>query len=52
MFEWIGGRTDLLRQIKKLETDHGTVTLLYGAHDPLHNQAVALRQFLKGARCK
>ena len=39
-----------MRQIKKLEVDHGSVTLLYSAHDQSHNQAVALRQFLKGAR--
>jgi uncharacterized protein YeaO (DUF488 family) len=28
------------------------VTLLYSAHDPEHNQAIALRQYLKGARSK
>jgi uncharacterized protein YeaO (DUF488 family) len=48
----LAGRVDLLRQIKKLEKDHGSITLLYSAHDPLHNQAVALRRFLKGARSK
>jgi uncharacterized protein YeaO (DUF488 family) len=45
-------KKDLLRQIKKLEAENGTVTLLYAAHDPQHNQAVALQQFLKGARAK
>jgi uncharacterized protein YeaO (DUF488 family) len=44
------GRLDLARQIKKLERDHGSVTLLYSAHDQVHNQAVVLRRFLKGAR--
>ncbi len=48
----LAGRTVLVRQIKQLEKDHGTVTLLYAAHDPLHNQAVVLQQFLKGARRK
>lgn len=48
----LAGRTDLVRQIKQFEKDHGTVTLLYGAHDPLHNQAVVLLQLLKGARAK
>jgi uncharacterized protein YeaO (DUF488 family) len=44
------GRKDLVRQIKQLEKDHGDVTLLYSAHDAEHNQAVALRRFLKGSR--
>ena len=48
----LGGRKDLVQQIKKLEADHGEVTLLYSAHDPARNQAVALLQFLKGARSR
>lgn len=28
----------------------GRVTLLFGAHDPEHNQAVVLQEFLLGAR--
>jgi uncharacterized protein YeaO (DUF488 family) len=43
-------RKELVRQIKQLEKDHGDVTLLYSAHDPEHNQAVALCRFLKGSR--
>ena len=43
-------KRDLVRQLKKLESEHGTVTLLYGAHDPLHNQAVVLNQLLKKSR--
>lgn len=46
----LSGRKELLRQIKNLEADHGTVTLLYSAHDPLHNQAVALLTLMKGVR--
>ncbi len=43
---------DLVRQIRALEKENGTLTLLYSAHDEAFNQAVALRQFLKGARAK
>jgi uncharacterized protein YeaO (DUF488 family) len=45
-------KKDLVRQIKTLEAENGSITLLYSAHDPLHNQAVALSRFLKGARSK
>ena len=43
-------KKDLVRQIKDLEREHGSVTLLYSAHDPLRNQAVVLQRFLKSAR--
>jgi uncharacterized protein YeaO (DUF488 family) len=45
-------KADLAQQIEKLEAENGNITLLYSAHDPLHNQAVALLGFLKGARSK
>jgi uncharacterized protein YeaO (DUF488 family) len=45
-------KKDLVRQIKTLEAENGSITLLYSAHDPLHNQAVALSRFLKGARSR
>jgi uncharacterized protein YeaO (DUF488 family) len=48
----LGGRKDLVQQLRKLEVEHGDVTLLYSAHDADHNQAVVLRQFVKGARAK
>jgi uncharacterized protein YeaO (DUF488 family) len=48
----LAGRTDLVRQIKTLEAENGNITLLYSAHDSLHNQAAALQRFLKGARSK
>ena len=38
--EWIA-------QLKKLEKEHGTLTLLFGARDPQHNQAVILADALK-----
>jgi uncharacterized protein YeaO (DUF488 family) len=46
------GKNDLLRQLKTLEAENGSITLLYSAHDQLHNQAVALRRFLKSARVR
>lgn len=36
----------LVKQLKEIEKQHGTVTLLYSAHDELHNQAVALHSLL------
>jgi uncharacterized protein YeaO (DUF488 family) len=38
--EWIA-------KLKKLEKEHGTVTLLFGAGDTEHNQAVVLAKALK-----
>ncbi|GAA1646584.1 DUF488 domain-containing protein [Georgenia ruanii] len=35
-------------QLRELEREHGTVTLLYGAKDTEHNQAVVLRDYLTG----
>jgi uncharacterized protein YeaO (DUF488 family) len=35
-----------LAELKKLETQHGTLTLLFGARDPEHNQAVIIAQAL------
>jgi uncharacterized protein YeaO (DUF488 family) len=41
------GKQELLDQL----TDHpGPITLLYGAKDPEHNQAVALREYLEASR--
>lgn len=48
----LAGRKDLVQQLRKIEADHGDVTLLYSAHDPEHNQAVALRQIVKGTRSR
>ncbi len=48
----LSGKKELLRQIKKLAPEHSRVTLLYGARDTLHNEAVALLQFLKGSRAR
>jgi len=35
-------------QLKRIVQSHKTVTLLYSAHDPEHNQAVVLRDYLNG----
>jgi uncharacterized protein YeaO (DUF488 family) len=43
-------KSALVRQIKQLEKEHGTVTLIFSARDEEHNQAVALRAFLQGRR--
>jgi uncharacterized protein YeaO (DUF488 family) len=41
-------KLDLTKELRKLEKQHRTVTLVYSAHDELHNQAVALSGFLRG----
>ena len=40
-------KKDLLQELKKMEKDHGTLTLLFGAKDEEHNQAVVLAEVLK-----
>src|SRR5215469_13001008 len=44
------GKKDLVQQLKGLAREHGSLTLLYSAHDPVHNQAVVLQRILKGSR--
>jgi uncharacterized protein YeaO (DUF488 family) len=43
----LANRRDGLAELKKLEREHGTLTLLYGAKDEEHNQAVVLAEVLK-----
>jgi len=38
---------ELVAEIRKMEREHGTVTLLFGAKDEEHNQAVVLAAVLK-----
>ncbi|HYL61146.1 MAG TPA: DUF488 domain-containing protein [Candidatus Methylomirabilis sp.] len=38
---------DRVRELEKMEKEHGTLTLLFGAKDEQHNQAVVLEQVLK-----
>jgi uncharacterized protein YeaO (DUF488 family) len=40
-------KTELLAELKKMAKEHGTLTLLYGAKDEEHNDAVALADLLK-----
>jgi uncharacterized protein YeaO (DUF488 family) len=41
-------RKELLADLVKMEKEHGTLTLLFGAKDEEHNQAVVLAEVLKG----
>jgi len=40
-------RMGLVNELKKMEKEHGTLTLLYGSKDTEHNQAVVLAEVLK-----
>lgn len=40
-------KKDTIAALKKLEKEHGTLTLLFGAKDEEHNQAVVLAHALK-----
>jgi uncharacterized protein YeaO (DUF488 family) len=40
-------KKELVAELKKMAKEHGTVTLLYGAKDEEHNQAVVLAEALK-----
>jgi uncharacterized protein YeaO (DUF488 family) len=41
-------KKELLQTLRAMERKHRTITLLYGAKDEEHNQAVVLRDVLKG----
>ena len=43
-------KTELIEEIKKIEIEHGTVTLLFSAKDAEHNNAVVLLEFIKEGR--
>jgi uncharacterized protein YeaO (DUF488 family) len=40
-------KKECLAELKRLEKEHGTLTLLFGARDPEHNQAVVIAETLK-----
>lgn len=40
-------KKELLEELKRVEKEHGTLTLLFGAKDEEHNQAVVLAEVLK-----
>jgi len=41
---------DVLIKLLKQKAREGTVTLVYGAHDEKHNEALVLKQFLERSR--
>jgi len=40
-------KKDLIDRLSKLEKEYGKLTLLYGAHDTEHNQAVVIAELLR-----
>lgn len=48
--EELSQRPEVLDQLSALESEHGLITLVYGAHDDEHNQAVVLADALLGRR--
>ncbi len=46
----LGKKKELLSELKKLQKEHGTVTLLYGSKDEKQNQAVVLASVLKSGK--
>ncbi|MGB7845953.1 MAG: DUF488 domain-containing protein [Candidatus Acidiferrum sp.] len=43
-------KKEMLSELKELESEHGTVTLLFGSKDEKQNQAVILAEILKGKK--
>jgi uncharacterized protein YeaO (DUF488 family) len=43
----LGKKKELIAELRKMAKEHGTLTLLFGAKDEEHNQAVVLAQVLK-----
>jgi uncharacterized protein YeaO (DUF488 family) len=41
-------KKELLGELKKLQKEHGTVTLVYGSKDEKQNQAVVLARMIRG----
>jgi uncharacterized protein YeaO (DUF488 family) len=42
----LANRRELLQELKQLESEHGTITLVYAAKDEAHNDAVVLKDVL------
>lgn len=47
--EELSASGEALKQIKRLEREHGEIVLLYSARDDKHNNAVALKEILKSS---
>lgn len=45
-FKELEGKSALVEQIRALRKDEHVITLLFGARDEKHNQAVVLKEFL------
>ncbi len=45
--EELKGKVELIEMIKKLEKEHGTITLLFSAKDINHNNVVVLLEAIK-----
>jgi uncharacterized protein YeaO (DUF488 family) len=43
----LAAKPDLIAQIKELEKENGTITLVYSARDIAHNNALALKTLLE-----
>ena len=41
-------KKELVAELKKMEKEHGTLTLVFGARDVEHNEAVVLADILRG----
>lgn len=48
----LGTKEPELKAVKDLEREHGTLTLLFGAKDADHNQAVVLASLLKQGKSR
>lgn len=46
-FHELGMKPDYVERLKQLEKKYGTLTFLYAAKDEKHNNAVALKEYLK-----
>ena len=43
-------KKEMLGELKKMEMEHGTLTLLFGSKEEEHNQAVVLAEVLRGRK--
>lgn len=46
--EELKGKGELIERIRKLESEHGTITLLFSARDVEHNNAAVLMEVIGG----
>ena len=46
-FEELSGKPDLVRALTRIIRENPTVSFLFSAHDEVHNNAVALKEYLE-----